>query len=104
MIRVSEDEQKARIDLAKGENELKIRPINLAAVPDAPVRPRKVLNMVLAMCLGLAGGVGLALLLNYFDHSIKTIYQLEDLTGVPALGALRDFKSSVFLPPRRSGS
>lgn len=62
------------------------RIIETAQVPDAPVRPRKAMNVLLAAFLGLAVGVCLALLQDYLDDRINTAADAERLLGLPALG------------------
>lgn len=52
--------EEARISGAKSERDVKIKVISPAVIPNKPVKPKKLLNLVLAMILGLTGGFGLA--------------------------------------------
>ncbi|MDV2687403.1 GNVR domain-containing protein, partial [Alkalihalophilus lindianensis] len=43
----------------------------------APIKPQPLLNIAIAMVVGLMVGVGLAFLLEYFDNTIKTEQEIE---------------------------
>jgi len=60
--------------------------IEAAELPENPYRPRKGRNMALAIMIGLVGGIGLALLVEHLDNSIKTPEEVERLVRLPALG------------------
>nr|MDQ6921835.1 polysaccharide biosynthesis tyrosine autokinase [Candidatus Dormibacteraeota bacterium] len=57
-----------------------------AVAPTAPISPKPMLNALLAALGGLALGVGLTLLLEHFDSSIRTDEQLIEHTGLRPLG------------------
>jgi capsular exopolysaccharide synthesis family protein len=59
-----------------------------ADLPDTPYSPKKTLNMLVALFLGLIGGVGVAIGFEYFDNTIKTPDQMEALLGIPVLGLI----------------
>lgn len=59
-----------------------------AGLPVAPVSPRPVVNIALGLLSGLALGVGLAVLRETLDTSIKTSDDLEKITGSSALGVI----------------
>ncbi|WP_342581196.1 Wzz/FepE/Etk N-terminal domain-containing protein [Ureibacillus sp. FSL W7-1570] len=52
----------------------------------SPVKPNKMLNMAIALVIGLMVGVGLAFLLEYLDTTIKTEQDVEELLELPILG------------------
>lgn len=54
----------------------------------APIKPQPVLNMAIALVVGLMAGVGLAFLLEYLDNSIKNEQDVEKHLGVPLLGVI----------------
>ena len=64
--------------------------IDKAIVPQNPIKPNKTMNIAIAMLLGLMVGVGLALLLEFMDNTFKDKESLEDIVGVPVLGAIPD--------------
>jgi uncharacterized protein involved in exopolysaccharide biosynthesis len=61
--------------------------------PLKPVAPRKALNLILGLLLGAMGGLGLAFVAEYFDHSFTTGRELETRLGIPLLGAIPDEES-----------
>ncbi len=63
-----------------------IHPIDRALVPLSPYKPKKALNLLLSFIVGLAGGIFLAFLLEYFDNSIKSPDEVERVLGLPILG------------------
>ncbi|MGJ7910839.1 YveK family protein [Neobacillus sp. LXY-1] len=54
----------------------------------APIKPRPLLNIAIALVVGLMVGVGLAFLLEYLDNTIKNEQDIEKLIGVPVLGVI----------------
>ncbi|WP_394172430.1 YveK family protein [Guptibacillus hwajinpoensis] len=54
----------------------------------APVNPNPVLNMAIALVVGLMVGVGLAFLLEYLDNTIKDEEDIEKILGLPVLGTI----------------
>lgn len=65
-----------------------IRIVEEAMVPTGPVRPRPVLNIALALVVGLMLGAGLAFFLEYFDNTIKTPDEAERYLELPTLGVI----------------
>ncbi len=62
------------------------RIISRAVEPASPYYPRKNFIIVSATLISLVLGVGLAVLLEFFDKGFRSIYQLEAYTGLPTLG------------------
>lgn len=60
--------------------------ISEAQTPTEPVRPRKALNLMLAVVLGTMLGLGLAFLAELLDDSLKSLEEVEALLGAPVLG------------------
>lgn len=54
----------------------------------APVKPRPVLNVAIALVVGLMVSVGLAFLLEYLDNTIKREQDIETLLELPVLGVI----------------
>lgn len=52
----------------------------------APVKPNKMLNVAIAMVIGLMLSVGLAFLLEYLDTSIKSEQDIEEILNLPIIG------------------
>jgi uncharacterized protein involved in exopolysaccharide biosynthesis len=80
--------EEARLSLARLEKGVKINVISPAVKPTEPVKPKKLLNVILAVFLGLFGGLGLAFFIEYFDHTINTPDELEKYVGIDVLGSV----------------
>jgi capsular exopolysaccharide synthesis family protein len=59
-----------------------------AEQPLYPHSPKKLLNMLVAVFIGLVGGTCAAFLVDYLDDSIKTTEELERYCRIPSLGAV----------------
>ena len=60
-----------------------------ATVPTSPIEPRPVRNGLLALAFGMVFGVGLALLFEHLDDSLRTKDDLERAArGIPILGMI----------------
>jgi succinoglycan biosynthesis transport protein ExoP len=60
--------------------------ITPAALPTDPVSPKKALNLVLALVVGVVLGLGLALIAENLDDRLKSPEDVEKLVGAPILG------------------
>ncbi|MCU0244328.1 MAG: Wzz/FepE/Etk N-terminal domain-containing protein, partial [Acidobacteria bacterium] len=88
--RESETGVEARL---KGLRTSNIRVVDRAREPVRPSSPNKKRNLILALLLGLGGGVGLALLFDFLDNSVKTsedVQQRQDERGRRALRGAAD--------------
>ena len=74
------------IGVAAGVQENNIAVIDGALPAGAPFSPNLSRNLALAIVLGLMAGVGLALVLEFFDSTVHRTEDLEALTGRPVLG------------------
>lgn len=54
----------------------------------SPIKPQPLLNIAIAIVVGLMVGVGIAFLLEYLDKTIKTEQDIEKTLGLPVLGAI----------------
>jgi uncharacterized protein involved in exopolysaccharide biosynthesis len=64
-----------------------IKVISEPDLPANPVTPRKLLNLVLALFGGLAGGIALAFFLDYLDHGLKTPEDVEHFLKLKPLAS-----------------
>jgi len=65
-----------------------IRVVDPALVPTSPSRPQRAQNILLAVLVGLVGGIGLALFREYLDNTVKSPDDIERLTGLPSLAVV----------------
>jgi capsular exopolysaccharide synthesis family protein len=65
-----------------------IRIMDEAVVPSSPIKPNPQQNMMLALVLGLALGVGGAFFLEYLDNTIKSPDDVKNHLGVPYLAPI----------------
>ena len=77
-----------------------VQVLDPAIPPRSPIKPRKMLNLAISGVLGVFVGVGLALLLDFLDMSVKTEEDIRRLLDVPVLGQIPDLKHEV----KRSGN
>jgi capsular exopolysaccharide synthesis family protein len=78
-----------------------IRVVDPAMIPSFPSRPAKARNVALAFLVGLVGGIGLALLREYMDNTVKTPDDIETLARLPSLAVVPAFDDSNGDGPRR---
>jgi succinoglycan biosynthesis transport protein ExoP len=71
-----------------------IRVVDPAMIPAYPSRPAKARNIVLAFLVGLVGGIGLALMREYLDNTVKTPDDIETLARLPSLAVVPQFAGS----------
>jgi polysaccharide biosynthesis transport protein len=71
-----------------------IRVVDPAMIPAYPSRPAKARNIALAFLVGLVGGIGLALMREYLDNTVKTPDDIETLARLPSLAVVPQFAGS----------
>jgi polysaccharide biosynthesis transport protein len=59
-----------------------------AVAPLAPSSPKTLLNVILALVLGLLVAVGIAFLVEYLDDTITSSDEVQEVTGLPTLGVV----------------
>ncbi|GAB2888924.1 exopolysaccharide regulatory tyrosine autokinase VpsO [Uliginosibacterium flavum] len=69
------------------------RVVDEAVVPYAPVKPKKIMTIAVALVLGLLVGVLVALLLDQLDNTVKGIEDAERRFQQPVLAALPELGS-----------
>lgn len=53
-----------------------------------PIRPKPLINIAIAMVIGLMSGMGLALLLDFMDNTLKDDQDVAAYLGMPVLGSV----------------
>ncbi|ABY46220.1 YveK family protein [Bacillus mycoides] len=91
--KLARDIANATADVFKGEvakimNVDNVTVLSKAEVAEnqSPIKPRPMLNVVIAFIVGLMASVGLAFLLEYLDNTVKKEEDVESLLGLPVLG------------------
>ena len=79
--------RQTEIDLSSLLRTNNVRVLEPAMPPLRPIRPRPVMNLLVALALGLLAGMGLALLLDVLDQSVRGPEDLSAL-GLDCLGLL----------------
>jgi len=64
------------------------RIVDTARSPTGPIEPNIPRNLMFALVLGLASGVGLAFLLEGLDNTVRTTEQAQMISGLPSLGMI----------------
>ncbi|MBI5100267.1 MAG: polysaccharide biosynthesis tyrosine autokinase [Nitrospirae bacterium] len=62
--------------------------VEKAELPSSPVKPKKAMNVLLGLLLGLFGGVGMAFFVEYLDQTVKSPDDVEAKVGTPVLGLI----------------
>jgi uncharacterized protein involved in exopolysaccharide biosynthesis len=82
-----------RSDVISALDSSKITNISIlqdATLHTGPVKPNKPRNMLLAIAIGLVGGIGLAFVLDFLDDSLKSNEDVVRKLGLPVLGTLSE--------------
>ncbi|UYP06678.1 YveK family protein [Priestia megaterium] len=58
----------------------------------SPVKPQPLLNVAIAIVVGLMVGIGLSFLLEYLDNTVKTEQDIENLLELPVMGVVTTIK------------
>jgi capsular exopolysaccharide synthesis family protein len=74
------------ISNSNGANEVSIA--TYSRLPKTPVGPPRLRNIIIAFLLSLAGGIGLAFLLDFLDDTVKSIEDVDRYIHLPALALI----------------
>src|SRR5437773_4084592 len=80
--------------ISQGLRSSNIRIVDPAMIPSTPARPAKTRNVALAFLVGLVGGIGLALMREYLDNTVKSPDDVETLARLPSLAVVPQFTGS----------
>lgn len=68
--------------------------VEKARIPDSPIRPRILINVLLAMIVGGMLALGIIFLIEYLDDRVKTPQDLQKVINTPILGAIAQIPGS----------
>jgi succinoglycan biosynthesis transport protein ExoP len=80
------------IRLARLQNTPNIVQIESASTPEDPIRPRTMMNTLLASILGFMLAIGIVALVEHLDDTLKTPDEVERALGVPVLGFIAEMQ------------
>ena len=80
------------------------RIVDSARPPTGPIEPNIPRNLMFAVVLGLASGVGLAFLLEGLDNTVRTTEQAQMISGLASLGMIPLGSKSAREGPNASAS
>jgi uncharacterized protein involved in exopolysaccharide biosynthesis len=86
--------EEARVTQASDRRMTNVSVISPATLPTKPVKPQKGLLLFVGCLIGIIGGFGLAFVLEYMDHSLRTSEDVEHYLNLPVLASVPDIKSN----------
>ena len=90
--RQSETDVSSRL---KGLESLNVWVVDKADYPLRPASPDKRKNLLMGLLAGLAGGIGLAVGLEFLNHTVKTTKDVTNAVGLPTLGTIPAFEAEA---------
>ena len=90
--RQSETDVSSRL---QGLEALNVWIVDKADFPLRPAFPNKTKNVLMGFLFGLAGGIGLALGLEYLNNTVKTSKDVTSSIGIPTLGTIPAFEAEA---------
>ena len=79
-------ERSKEIDANVGVDIGNMQVVDYAKIPSRPYKPNVRLNLLIALAIGLIGGVGLAFFFEYFDKTVKRVDEISERFQIPVLG------------------
>lgn len=81
-------ERGKEIDANVGTDLSNVSVVDYASLPLKPFKPNIRLDLLLAIVVGLMGGVGVAFVLEYFDNTVKRMEEITERFQIPVLGVI----------------
>ncbi|MBV8451189.1 MAG: polysaccharide biosynthesis tyrosine autokinase [Deltaproteobacteria bacterium] len=88
------------VAVTSGERLNNVSVIVPAEIPTGPTTPKKARELILALILGVSGGIALAFALDFLDNTLKNPEEAEIYLRAPILGTVPEFSA---LAGRSSG-
>lgn len=81
-----------KLSLSNQSQTINVWVIEKAQTPEFPDKPKKKINLLLGIIVGLFGGFGLAFFIEYLDNTVKSAEEVENKTDLPVLGSIQRHK------------
>jgi len=75
-----------------------VQMIDRAIKPEKPIKPKKILNVLISAILGLFIGFGWVIALEYFNRTISNADDVKNYLDLPVLGSIPDFDANTDAP------
>jgi len=85
--------EEARISLAKSEERVSVKVISPPTIPVTPVRPKRKLNILISIFVGLIVSLGTAFLMEMISPTFSTVEEVEKVLNIPVLGSIHEFSA-----------
>jgi capsular exopolysaccharide synthesis family protein len=89
-------ERAKEIESMVGVSSSNIHIVDRSSLPIFPFKPKVRLNLLLAIVVGLMGGIGLAFVMEYFADTITNPEQISERFQIPILGVVPQAKSADY--------
>ena len=81
-------QRQRELNLSNGNSGTEVSIANYSRLPKSPVGPPRLRNIIIALLLSLAGGIGLAFLLDFLDDTVKSVEDVDRYIHLPALALI----------------
>lgn len=97
-VMLAKRHEEARISEVMAPTDVQI--IDSAISPEKPIKPKKMLNIVIAATLGLFAGTAFVFFREYLNRSIRNAEDVQYYLDLPTLGNIPDFENDARLAPK----
>ena len=81
-------QRQRELDISNGNGANEVSIATPSRLPKEPVGPPRLRNIIIAFLLSLAGGIGLAFLLDFLDDTVKSVEDVDRYIHLPALALI----------------
>ena len=81
-------EKRAETAILRSSTVSKTRVLDAALLPALPIKPKRLLIILVGMILGFIVGIALAFLRAFLDDTLKTAEDIDKITNIPLFGAV----------------
>ncbi len=88
-------EKRAETAILRSSTVSKTRVLDIAQLPDLPIKPKRLLIILVGMILGFIVGIALAFLRAFLDDTLKTAEDIDKMSNIPLYGAIPQRKDKT---------